>query len=466
MSEPLSSLPVTRELGRWVAGVHADRVDKALHHHVSRLLIDHAASTIAGSGTDAARTVAEYLESQTAGGAATVLGRGTLPAPAAAFANGYAAHILELDDGYTPGASHPSCATLPAVLAAAEAWGTDTKGIVPAALVAVEVACRVAEAGHPATWRVGFHNTGLAGVVGAAAGVARLAGLGPDETTSALGLAVSGAAGVFQFLEEPADVKPLHPGHAARHGLEAAELAARGVRGPASALEGRYGYYAAYAGGDWDPDALLADLGTTWRSMATYVKPWPCCRHLHGAIEAMQTLRHHHGVGPDDVCTATVETYAVAARHNGTQIGSRNQAQMSLPWAVAVAAHHDRVELESFENSARACEELAGWMSHVHVETADDLDRLYPAARPTRLRVTDARGDQHTAEVRVPWGEPSRPVSDDELNAKFLALTTRVLPREQADWVLQELQGLTRPESVASALARLRIPKLPGGHSG
>jgi 2-methylcitrate dehydratase PrpD len=291
--------------------------------------------------------------------------------------------------------------------------------------VAVEVTCRLARAGHPATRHAGFHNTPLAGVFGAAAGVCVVLGL--DEVSSALGLAGSHAGGLFEFLGSGAEVKRLHAGKAARDGLLSAHLAARGVTGPASVLEGGNGYFHAFAGDDWRPEDLLDGLGTAWALMDTYVKTHPCCRHLHGAIDALLTLRAEHGLTPESVREIRVETYAIAAAHSHLNFDSHLDAQMSLPYTAAVAVLDGRMGLAQFDHAHRTSPAVAELARRVEVVAADDLDARYPAERPARVTVRRTNGPDLHAEVAQPKGEPSTPLSDDELVAKFHLLADPVL---------------------------------------
>ena len=79
--------------------------------------------------------------------------------------------------------------------------------------------------------------------------------------------------------------KHLHAGRAGQSGLIAAELAHHGFSGSDSILEGDRGFYAAFCP-DATPEALLADPESKWQIHQTSIKPWPCCRHTHPAIDA------------------------------------------------------------------------------------------------------------------------------------------------------------------------------------
>lgn len=440
----------TRQIAEWAAGLRYSDLPPEVVHQAKRLLLDYLAATITGATTEVSRGLRGYLEEVYPGDQATVVGGGRLSAPGAALANGTAAHGLEVDDGYTPGAAHPSAPTLPAVLAAAERHGASAEDTITAAAVAVELACRIAEAGHPASWRNGFHNTALAGVLAAAAGCASLLRASPEHTASALGLAGSHAGGLFEFLGSGAEVKRYHAGKAARDGLVSAELALRGVSGPATVLEGDHGYFNAVTQGDWNPEALMADLGESWRMMRTYVKPYPCCRHLHGPIDAALELRARYGLDLDEVTGVRVDTFAVAARHAHTAVADFLDAQMSIPFAVAVALADGEVGLEQFSPRSRGDSRILRVAEFVEVRQDEEHTRAYPTQRPARVEVQRSSGSAVSLQVDQPYGEPDNPMDDKALAEKFRRLCAPILGAERAEaligavWNFDSVAQVTR----------------------
>lgn len=434
---PRVAMPDTaaETLAGWASWLQPEALPAEVVHQARRCVVDHLAAVLAGSRSEPARIVREHLAATEGRGASTVIGGDLrLSAANAAFANGTAAHALEVDDGHTRGAFHPGAAVLPAVLAVAEQTGATMDDLLVAVVVAYEVSCRVAEAGHPATRRRGFHNTSVAGVFGAAAGAARLLGADTVTLANALGIAGSQAGGLFEFLATGAETKRIHAGNAARGGVVAAELAARGLTGPVSVFEGVDGYGRAFAGDDFRIETLVAGLGTSWSMLDTYLKPYPCCRHLHGPIEAVQEIcRSVPGLAPEQVDSITVETYEIAARHDATAVDTLLDAQMSMPFAVATTLRHGSPALAHFEAGSDVG--TAAIMERVEVVVAPDLDAAYPRTRAARVTIR-AGGDELVHQVDQPYGEPSRPLSDADLSAKFRMLVEPVLGPDGATRLL------------------------------
>lgn len=446
----LSGPGATAQLAEWVHGMGRATLDDAVAHQARRLVLDCLAATVAGSVTDVAAAVRDLVAEMYPGDHAPVVGGGWASAAGAALANGTAAHALDIDDGYTPGSVHPSAPTVPAVLAAAQSTGATADTVLRAVATAVEVTCRIARSAHPATRQAGFHNTALAGVLGAAAGVSVVLDLDRADVTSALGVAGSHSGGLFEFLGSGAEVKRLHAGKAARDGLLSAHLARLGVSGPATVLEGANGYFHAFARDAWRPADLLDGLGERWALHDTYVKVYPCCRHLHGAVDALLDLRAEHDLSA--VTAVRVETYSVAAAHAHTTFGSHLDAQMSLPYAVAVSLLDGQVGLAQFDAAHRASPAVADLAARVEVVAGAEFDARYPAERPVRVTVHRAGRAPLFREVDQPRGEPSRPLDDDELTAKFRLLADPVLGAGRAAGVAAAVWAFDDIAAVMSGL--------------
>src|SRR3989442_8413120 len=103
--------------------------------------------------------------------------------------------------------------------------------------------------GPAAPYRRGFHVTATCGAFGAAAGAGAVLGLDAAAITAALGIAGSQAAGSMEFLADGSWTKRFQTGWAACAGLHAAALAQAGFSGPATILEGRFGFLPAHPDG-------------------------------------------------------------------------------------------------------------------------------------------------------------------------------------------------------------------------
>lgn len=454
----------TRQLAAFIAGLRGDAIDAFARRAATRHLIDTLGAMIAGAPQPATQAVARaFARAGVAGGPVAVPGLGRrFDVLHAAYIGGTACHGLELDDGYRPGSVHPGAVVVPAAFALATLTGAAGETLLRAIVAGYEAVCRIAAASHPrARWR-GFHNTGIAGVFGAAAAASVLLGFDAARVENALGLAGSAAAGLFSFAAG-GDVKRIHPGHAAQEGLRAALLTEAGLAGPRGVLEFKEGFFNAYAGGETDYRALdlLAAGDDHPRSRFAiancYLKPHACCRHIHPAIDAVLDIAAAEGLAPADVAAVRVGTYALAASHAAIGWSDMTTAQMSYPFVLAVALLRGHVGLHDFDAASRADAAVAAMARRIEISVDPQCEADYPRLRAAAVEVAHIDGRRFTRIVAEPYGAASNPLSDAVLGAKFLDLATPPLGAARARAALDTLW-----ESAATSDVRLLAAAVQG----
>jgi 2-methylcitrate dehydratase PrpD len=248
-------------------------------------ILDTLGVGIAGSTADGA---AQLLAASTQWGTdhhAVVWGTGQLvPAPTAALINAFQSHCQEFDCVHETGVLHPMTALLPAALAyASRNRGVSGRELLVAVVTGVDVAATL---GLASKSPLRFFRPATAGGFGAAAAVARLAGLDVDGTASALGAQYAQTCGTLQPHIEGSVVMPMQVGFNARAALESSDMAAQGIQGPIETFEGEYGFMRLFEG-EWDLRPHLEALGTDWQIRRVSHKPYPAGRAGHGAVEGV-----------------------------------------------------------------------------------------------------------------------------------------------------------------------------------
>lgn len=442
----------TRRLASFVRGLDADDLDAPVLDAVARSLVDHLGVACAGVDTVAGEAVLAYVESAGGDGPATVVGTDYRTSPLfAALANGTTAHALDADDGHRAGSVHPGAAVIPAALAVAEREGASGADLATAIAAGYEATAVTAAAVQPAHRERGFHATATTGCFGASAAAARLLGLDVEGTAHALGLAGTQAGGLFEFLATGSEAKRFHAGRAAMAGVLAADLAAVGLDGPDTVVEGTDGFARAFAG-EYDLSGFDR-LGDPFSVTRCYVKPYPNCRHVHGPIDAALGLREG-GLDPADVEAARVETYGVAAHHDRTDVETLVDAQMSIPYGVAVALLDGPPGLSAFD-PPRLDGAVRPLLDAVDVVRTDEMDARYPERRPCRLVVETVDGVEHVELVDEPRGSPDRPLSEESLRGKFHDLAARTLDEPARESVLTAAFGVADLDDTGELTDRL-----------
>jgi 2-methylcitrate dehydratase PrpD len=449
----------TDALVGFVSGLRFDALSDEVRHCAKRHLMDTIGVMIAGAGGDVATRAEAMLASVRPAGGVAVPGRARrADLLDAAFLGGTAAHGIELDDGYRQGSVHPGCAVVPALLALAGGQRTHGTALIAALVAGYETVTAIGGACHPDLRQRGFHPTGAVAVLGAAMAAGKLRGLSVPRLAHALGLAASSSAGLFAFVNGGADIKRLHAGHAAREGLQAALLAEQGIEGPPHVLEARDGFMQAFAFGRAGPTRGIAlPPAVPFGITDCYIKPYPCCRHIQPAVEALIGLLEDENIATEEVTRIDTETYRIAAEHAQTGWDDFASAQLSFPYLMALALKFRAIKLEHFGEQQRRDPALAALAAKLHVTAPPAIDRLYPQLRPARVTLTTARGT-FTRQADEALGSRLVPLDDQGLQAKFHALVEPALGAVSAADLARRLWAIEELDDVGVLVAAMAKP--------
>lgn len=436
-----------QRLAQFCVATHFDDLPPALVEQAKRHILDTFGAALAGADSAVAFQSRRVLASES--GAVPVWGTSfRVGAGQAALLNGIAAHALELDD--TGGCDHSGAVVLPAIMAALSLSDRTISGreLITAVVIGYEIGRRVLEAcgSYSAHNGAGWHSTATCGVFGAAAACSRILRLDVQQTVAALGIAGSFSGGLWAFIHDGSQSKKLHSGRAAEGGLLAARFASEGISGPTLLFDEVWGgFLKTFAGDNARPDALDADLGVVWKLARCSIKPYAACRGTHSAIDALGLLLAQLQVGADQVEDVQVRLCPfLQDMCGGRDVGSLAAAQMSLPYALASRLVHGHCRLEAYDEGPRHDPHIAWWLTRIHLEVDPQLSE---DGEPwVTLRTVDGR--MASLCVEVPLGAPGNPLSDAALEEKFFSLALRVLPRGQADGLLDAVRRLESLESV------------------
>ncbi|MFJ2682932.1 MmgE/PrpD family protein [Pseudomonas sp. NPDC087342] len=436
-------------LAQFCVDTHFEDLPTALVAQAKRHILDTFGATLAGAGSDVAKQARLVFEGET--GSTLVWGTDwRVGAAQAAMLNGIAAHALELDD--TGGCDHSGAVVLPAVMAAVSMSGKTVSGreFITAVVIGYEIGRRVLEAcgSYSAHNGAGWHSTATCGVFGAAAASARILGLDAAQILSALGIAGSFSGGLWAFIHDGSQSKKLHSGRAAEGGLLAARFAQRGITGPTKLFDDVWGGFLKTLAGDTAvPEALDAELGRVWKLARCSIKPYAACRGTHSAIDALGLLLAQLQVDADQVEDIHVSLCGfLQDMCGGQEVASLAAAQMSLRYALAARLVLGHCRLQAYDDAQRSDPRIAHWISRIRLEVDPQLSE---DGEPI-VSVRTVEGRQASLCVEVPLGAPGNPLSDAALEEKFFSLAGRVLPRRQAEELLEQLWQVEELESVAT----------------
>ena len=360
----------------------------------------------------------------------------------AAFVNGIAAHVLELDDGHRGAQLHLGAVIFPTALAISEAYDLTGKEFLEGVIVGYEVGILLGQLVNPDNRNKGFHTTGTIGTFIAGVVASKLLKLDENQTLNALGLCGTQAAGLLESDHSGSMGKVLHVGKAAYNGILSAFLARNGFTGSGTIFEGDEGFLKTmvldntdYDMGEFSFENALKNIGKV-RVRDIYFKKYPFCRHLHSSIDTALKLKASIGDEYNHIQNVAVKTYKVAAEHNNFHPKNLEELKQSLPYAVAISlvvgeASVDKINqliefglLENYStvDDVNAIKNIVNGMI---VLSDDKLNELYPAKRPSNviIKLDDVfRNGIFQNITFLPKGDFENPIQLRELIDKFKGL--------------------------------------------
>lgn len=423
-------------------------------HAMKRLLLDYIGVAIAGSQSESGVIAREFAAQQGKAAQATLIGgHGRVPMAAAAFANAISCHSIELDDIDVLALFHFSPPVFSPALAVAEAVGASGRELITALASGCEVMERVSQAANNDLRNRAFHTTPTCGVFGATAAAASLLKLSPAKLTSAFGLAGAQASGLMEMYG-PSMQKRFNPGPAARNGVTAAHMAQLGFTGADTIFEGERGFLRAFAGREQAGAEILRGLGKPFELRIEF-KPYSCARPIHNAIDCALEIRAKHAPALDKIRSIVVKRHPDwALYHQNMAPRTYHEAQVSLPYSVAIALIEGKALLAQYTNSKLGNKDIRRLMDLTRIET----DPRLPRGVSCHTTMSMASGEKYVSQVDFPKGSIENPMSDDELRGKFESLAVPVIGEMRAAQIGDVVSRIERCANIGELMRLTAAP--------
>lgn len=363
-------------------------------------------------------------------------------APSEVFLNGFAAHVLELDDGHRHGMIHLGASIVSAVLDAAKNEGLKSEDVLRGIVMGYEVAVRCARAIQPGHKERGYHVSGTCGTIGSAMGISFACGYNEEQLKSTLACAVSSAAGVLEIQEQASELKPYNVGRAAMAGVVSAQVGKLAMPGPDDILGGKRGFLAALTGTP-KPEFLIDFSNDDYAIMGIYQKVHAACRHCHPAIDATIDMRNDLNLKPEQIDHIEVRTYKLAVgSHDHTDILGISSAKLSTPYAVALAVVKGSAGYADYNEANLDDYNIKLITRKVRVIEDENLTAQSPVVRGAKVTIYLKDGNVYEAPCLYPKGEPEHPLTKEELEGKFRGLAIYGgLSQGECDEVIREIEN-------------------------
>ncbi|MBV9582932.1 MAG: MmgE/PrpD family protein [Chloroflexi bacterium] len=418
-------------------------------HH----LLDSIGCVLGGFDSPPSRIARAFSRSVSAQPGARVFGDGNLSAPdVAAFANTVMLRYLDFNDTFVAGSQHPSD-MVPGVLAVAEATHAPGAEVLLAIVLGYEIAGALAASVslRPLGWDQGTF-LGLATAVAAG----KLMRLSSEQLGNALSLALVPHIPLRQTRAGELSMwKGCATAAAIRNGVFAAQLAQLGMTGPPEPFEGKDGLWERVTG---PFEFSLPSQADGFILQQTSLKLHPSEYHSQAFLDLVPAILSCASV--DQIAAIDVETYWLCYSEIGSdpakwQPDSRETADHSLPFILAIGLRDGSLTLDSFADGNLQDPRLRAFMQRIKVEHNAEFTRRFPEELVSRLAVTTRSGEKLVYDATYPKGHVRNPATQPDVDAKFDTLAAAVVTPEQRDAIRAAVAQLSECDDTTTLVDRL-----------
>lgn len=441
---------ITRELAAYAAGARYSDFPAHVQAEGARAFLNWVGCVFGGCKDPAVAIALANAADEGGHPHASVIGHPLRTGVAqAAFLNCLSSTVMSFDDTHLATVTHPTGPVAAAIFAQAERQPVSGQDFLAALVVGLEIECRLSNLllMPPARTEIGWFITGVTGPVGAAAAMARLMHLDEQRTRAAIGLAVQQASGTR--VAHGSQTAFLVPAHAARSGVSAGQLAARGFTCTDQTLEGGKGFVDVFGKGGGLQQAVDG-LGTHFEFLSNAYKPYPSGIVVHPAtdacLEIAQQLPRGVAIGSVSLRVHPLALDLCGRRDPVNPV----EAQLSVyHWAAATLLRRS-AGIAVLEAACIADPAVVSLRARVDAQADAQLGRDEAFAE-----VTLADGTVFQAHVQHARGSVTRPMTDDELDAKFRDQVSPLLPHAACERLLRACRDVADLPKVGHDITAL-----------
>jgi 2-methylcitrate dehydratase len=444
---------ISRTISEFAVNLKYNNLPKEVVHEVKRYLYDSIGCAFGGYRTKDVKILHSIYKEMSGKKESTVIGFGNrIPAVNATLVNSLMIRALDFNDIYwKEDPSHPSD-IIPAALSTAEMVGASMKEVITAIVLAYEFEQRLCEFAAPGIRERKWHHATLTQFVSPIV-AGKILGLNVDQMVNAIGISGSHnhtigcpTAGKLTMMKNTVD--PI----AVQSGVFAALMAKHGYTGTEAVYEGKEGFMDCFLGYNvkeqkveplsmkgrdgvsewkWNIDKLIGELGVSYKILECSMKAFPTEALTHTHISATLKVITKNNITYDQIESVTLTTlaqaYDILFDPHKYRPESRETADHSLPYCIAVALVDHKITTQSFSDKKLNDPRIWEVIDKIHGEPSKEFEKMFPAKQPSKVVIKTKDGKEFSEYLEYPKGDPREPMTEEDLDNKFNALTERLL---------------------------------------
>lgn len=452
----------TRKFVDFAFELSASDLTPAAVHAVKRSVVDSIGCAIGAFDAEPIRSLRKVARRISCERPATILGTCDKTTPdMAALTNGAMIRYSDFSDDYFGGngdtGPHPSD-NIGGMIACAESEGCDGEALVLAIAIAYEVSgqlvdhtsLRVKGWDHPI-----FHS------VASGLGAAKLFGLSREQMANAVGLAVVPNVCLYQTrMGDISNWKGMAGPNGSRNGIFAATLAREGITGPGEAFEGRAGFMQ-QLGNSFELGAF-GGREVPYKVERTFFKYLPLRYEMQLPVWVALDLRNKLDVNNIAALSVYLEKRSIFTREQNPahwDPKTRETADHSGPYLIAAALIDGAITEGTFMPRRFRDPEILSLVDKIQLKHDPAYTEAFPRTFHCRLEATLKSGEVVTTHLTNPKGHPANPLSDGDIEEKFMKQVAHQMQDARARALLEPLWRIESIKSVSEILDLIEIPR-------
>lgn len=426
---------VSRQIADFAVNLKFEDLPENVVTVVKRYLYDSIGCTYGGYKTKDVNILRDIYKTMGGKEEATLFVFGDkIPAVNATLVNSLMIRALDFNDIYwKEDPSHPSD-LIPAALCTAEMLDKSMKEAIVAIALAYEFEQRLCEFAVPGVRERKWHHATLTQFVSPIA-AGYVMGLSAEQMVHAIGISGSHnhtigcpTAGKLTMMKNTVD--PM----AVQSGVLAALMAQKGYSGTEAVFEGKEGLMDVF-GPDWDMSKLTGNLGDSFKILECGMKAFPTEALTHTHLSATLNVMKGNNIAWDAIEEVTITTIARACDilfdPHKYRPESRETADHSLPYCIAAAIVDGQITTQSFSDEKLNDERIWKVIDKIKGEASQEFEKMFPAKQPSKVVVKTTDGKEYSEYLEYPKGDPREPMTMDDLEAKFNALSADLISADR-----------------------------------
>ncbi|MGB1361203.1 MAG: MmgE/PrpD family protein [Alphaproteobacteria bacterium] len=407
------------------------------------LLADVLGVGFSGTITPVSKTLTNHIKKYYTGDDPILFSGGNAGAIGCALHGGSTVDSIDAHDGHPLTKGHTGCALIPALLIAKNKFKPNMTGkeLLGYVVAGYEIGTRLGIAQHEV--EPTYHASGSWMATATAFFAGLIADVDDDTLKSAVGAAEYHApiSNMMHGVAYPAMGKD-SSGYGCMVGIQSLLLAIDGYDGGVNSLI-------------YDPNKqnVWNDLNENWITMTTYVKMYPVCRWAQPPIEALRHTIKQNNLSNNDISKVIVKTFHHSyALYQGVPRNTE-ESQYSVVFPLACLLTHNRIDADMMVNGMND-DTIIQTMNKIEMREDDQYSAKFPAERWASVEVHTTGGDVFNSPDMQARGDATTPVSDMEMQEKFMQYCQPVLG-DMAETLFNLCMTIDTDENAVNQLTKI-----------